>query len=34
MDKFWGDNFFDAKTKKWTKDDKDADGVLLKRGFT
>lgn len=34
MVKFWGDNYFDAKAKKWTKEDRDADGKLLKRGFT
>ncbi|KAK0523432.1 translation elongation factor 2 [Tilletia horrida] len=33
MDKLWGDNFFNPKTKKWTKSDKDADGKPLERAF-
>jgi len=31
MDKLWGDNFFDPKTKKWTK--KQTDSETCKRGF-
>ena len=31
MEKLWGDNFFDAKTKKWTK--KQTDSPSCKRGF-
>lgn len=34
MNKFWGDNFYDASQKKWTKEDRDSEGKLLKRGFT
>ena len=31
MEKLWGDNFFDPKTKKWTK--KQTDSTSCKRGF-
>jgi len=31
MEKLWGDNFFDPKTKKWTK--KQTDSQSCKRGF-
>eukprot|EP00163_Fabomonas_tropica_P002774 TRINITY_DN1217_c0_g1_i1.p1 TRINITY_DN1217_c0_g1~~TRINITY_DN1217_c0_g1_i1.p1 ORF type:complete len:853 (-),score=324.57 TRINITY_DN1217_c0_g1_i1:324-2882(-) len=31
--KLWGDNFFDAKTKKWTKKETSEDGRPLERGF-
>lgn len=31
--KFWGNNFFNPNTKKWSKEEKDAEGVVLKRGF-
>jgi len=33
MDKLWGDNFFDAKSKKWIKKDKNAAGERVKRAF-
>eukprot|EP00178_Gracilaria_changii_P001357 TRINITY_DN11900_c0_g1_i1.p1 TRINITY_DN11900_c0_g1~~TRINITY_DN11900_c0_g1_i1.p1 ORF type:complete len:354 (+),score=75.36 TRINITY_DN11900_c0_g1_i1:66-1064(+) len=33
MKKLWGDNFFDPKTKKWTKSARSADGRALKRAF-
>lgn len=33
MDKLWGDNFFDAKAKKWKNHDKADDGGNLKRAF-
>jgi elongation factor 2 len=33
MDRLWGDNFFNPKTKKWTKIDTDADGQKLERAF-
>lgn len=33
MGRFWGDNFFDAKAKKWKKENEGEDGVLLKRAF-
>lgn len=33
MKKFWGDNFFDAKAKKWKKDNVSDDGKPLKRAF-
>jgi elongation factor 2 len=33
MKKLWGDNFYNAKTKKWQTEEQDDDGVLLKRGF-
>lgn len=33
MSKFWGDNYYDEKTKKWTTEDKDASGKTLSRGF-
>jgi len=33
MKKLWGENFFDAKTKKWTKKSTDANGKPLKRAF-
>lgn len=32
MPKLWGDNFFNPKTKKFTKDS-NADGTILKRAF-
>jgi len=31
--KFWGDNFFDAKGKKWRTENADDDGLPLKRAF-
>lgn len=31
--KFWGDNYFDAKAKKWTKENVNADGKEMKRAF-
>lgn len=31
--KFWADNYFNAKAKKWTKDEKLEDGKSLKRAF-
>merc|ERR1712000_575026 len=33
MKKLWGDNFFDAKAKKWVKRSTDANGKPLKRAF-
>ena len=33
MKKFWGDNFFDAKAKKWTDSGESAEGKPLKRAF-
>lgn len=33
MEKFWGDNYYDAKAKKWNKTGKTADGKPLERGF-
>ncbi|KAF3917399.1 hypothetical protein ABW21_db0205113 [Orbilia brochopaga] len=33
MDRLWGDNFFNPKTKKWTKNGTDADGKQLDRAF-
>lgn len=33
MDKLWGDNFFNPKTKKWTTKDTDTDGNKLERAF-
>lgn len=33
MNKLWGDNYFNPKTKKWTTKDKDADGKPLERAF-
>lgn len=33
MEKFWGDNFFDAKNKKWTKDSLVVGGKPLERAF-
>jgi len=33
MEKFWGDNYFDAKAKKWKKDETSEDGKILKRAF-
>ena len=33
MDKLWGDNFYDAKAKKWKNHDKADDGGQLKRAF-
>ncbi|KTW25986.1 elongation factor 2 [Pneumocystis carinii B80] len=33
MERFWGDNFFNPKTKKWTKCATDADGKPLERAF-
>lgn len=33
MEKLWGDNYFDAKAKKWKKDEVADDGTVLKRGF-
>jgi elongation factor 2 len=34
MSKLWGDNYFNAKTKKWTVNQTDADGKPLERAFT
>lgn len=31
--KFWGDNFYDAKSKKWVKRNKNKEGKELPRGF-
>ena len=31
--KLWGDNFFNPKTKKWSKEEKDQEGTVLRRGF-
>lgn len=33
MARLWGDNFFDPKGKKWTKNDTTEDGTRLKRAF-
>lgn len=33
LNKLWGDNFFDAKAKKWTSDSTDVDGNELSRAF-
>ncbi|KAJ6487915.1 P-loop containing nucleoside triphosphate hydrolase protein [Mycena sanguinolenta] len=33
MERLWGDNFFDSKTKKWTTQSTDADGEHLERSF-
>ena len=33
FNKLWGDNYFDAKTKKWKKNNEDEDGNELKRAF-
>jgi elongation factor 2 len=33
MQKLWGDNFFDAKNKKWTTEENAEDGTQLKRCF-
>ncbi|ORY75794.1 elongation factor 2 [Protomyces lactucae-debilis] len=33
MDRLWGDNYFNPKTKKWTKSSTDADGKPLERAF-
>ena len=33
MNRLWGDSFFDAKAKKWTKTPEGADGDRLKRAF-
>ncbi|MCO5565846.1 hypothetical protein L7F22_019521 [Adiantum nelumboides] len=33
INKLWGDNYFNPKTKKWTTKDKDADGNQLERAF-
>ncbi|CAO1619539.1 unnamed protein product [Sympodiomycopsis kandeliae] len=33
MQKLWGDNFFNPKTKKWSTKDTDADGKPLERAF-
>ncbi|CDK29728.1 unnamed protein product [Kuraishia capsulata CBS 1993] len=33
MERLWGDSFFNPKTKKWTKNAKDADGKPLERAF-
>eukprot|EP00992_Anisonema_acinus_P002008 TRINITY_DN10572_c0_g1_i1.p1 TRINITY_DN10572_c0_g1~~TRINITY_DN10572_c0_g1_i1.p1 ORF type:complete len:841 (+),score=243.24 TRINITY_DN10572_c0_g1_i1:59-2581(+) len=33
MSRLWGDNFFDAKAKKWVKNETAADGSRLKRAF-
>jgi elongation factor 2 len=33
MSRLWGDNFFDAKNKKWLKQDTNANGDRLKRSF-
>lgn len=33
MNKFWGDNFFDAKAKKWKKEAISDEGKPLKRAF-
>ena len=31
--KFWGNNYFNPKTKKWTNEDSDEDGNILQRAF-
>ncbi|CCG84968.1 protein of unknown function [Taphrina deformans PYCC 5710] len=33
MDRLWGDNYFNPKTKKWSKTGTDADGKPLERAF-
>lgn len=33
MKKLWGDNYFDAKAKKWKSEDQSDDGQTLKRCF-
>jgi elongation factor 2 len=33
MEKLWGDNYFDAKSKKWKTDNEGDDGKQLKRAF-
>ncbi|OIR57247.1 MAG: translation elongation factor 2 [Amphiamblys sp. WSBS2006] len=33
MERLWGDNFYNPATKKWTKNECDADGKKLERGF-
>ena len=33
MERLWGDNYFDAKNKKWIKQDTNAQGERLKRSF-
>lgn len=33
MERLWGDNYFNPKTKKWTKNGTDADGKQLERAF-
>ena len=33
MERLWGDNYFNPKTKKWTKSGTDADGTKLERAF-
>jgi len=33
MEKLWGDNYFDAKSKKWFKDSENDSGEQLKRAF-
>lgn len=33
MKKFWGDNFYDPSTKKWSTSNIGADGSTLPRGF-
>jgi elongation factor 2 len=33
MERLWGDNFFNPKTKKWTKQGTDAEGKPLERAF-
>lgn len=33
MEKLWGDNYYNAKTKKWTKDGYDENGKPMKRAF-
>lgn len=33
IEKLWGDNYFNPKTKKWTKSSNDSDGKALERAF-
>lgn len=33
MSKLWGDNYFNAKEKKWTHNELDGDGKILNRCF-
>lgn len=33
MTRLWGDHFFDASTRKWTKNEVGGNGAVLKRGF-